>query len=105
MAKNLDIEAWDCSQDGELTAQNMRRKLKSQGYRCTEYTFYPGTDFPDHTHSISKKDSIVSGRFRFSMYGQEVVLKPGDMIVVPAHTVHNASVVGEEPVIFFDATK
>ena len=67
--------------------------------------FAPGTDFPDHTHAMSKKDSIVSGQFRFAMCGQEVLLQPGDMIVVPAGTVHNASVVGDESVIFFDASK
>lgn len=39
------------------------------------------------------------------MYGKEVILQPGDMIEVPAGALHNASVVGNDPVVFFDATK
>lgn len=101
----LRVEKWDSERDGPINEKSMRDKLKSQGYSCTRYTFPPGTDFPDHTHSVSKKDSIISGQFRFAMYGKEVVLKPGDMVVVPAGVVHNASVVGNESVVFFDATK
>lgn len=108
----LKVEHWNSEKDGALNETSMRNKLKSQGYSCTRYTFPPGTDFPDHTHSVSKKDSIISGQFRFAMYllfyymlGNEVILQPGDMVVVPAGVVHNASVVGKESVIFFDATK
>lgn len=101
----LNVEHWDSRRDGPLNERNMGNKLKSQGYSFTKYVFARGTDFPDHTHAMSKKDSIVSGQFRFAMCGQEVILQPGDMIVVPAGTVHNASVVGDESVIFFDASK
>ncbi|KAL5017326.1 hypothetical protein ScPMuIL_006915 [Solemya velum] len=105
MGEKLNIEKWNIAVDGALTEENMKKKLKSQGYNYTMYSFCPGTDFPDHTHSYSKKDSIISGRFRFSMYGVTVILEPGDMMEVPKNTVHNASVVGSETVIFFDATK
>lgn len=102
---DLCIEHWDKDKDGELSADNMRKKLKNQGYNCTQYTFPPGTTFPDHTHDVNKKDAIVSGLFKFTMYGKEVVLKPGDTIEVPRNTVHNAEVVGTENVLFFDSTK
>ena len=100
----IQIEPWNESVDGSLCAENMKKKLRKQGYHCTMYTFSPGTDFPDHTHSISKKDSIITGRFQFTMFGETVVLKPGDMVDVPKNTVHNARVVGNENVVFFDAT-
>ena len=101
----LKVEKWNSERDGPLNEKSMRNKLKSQGYSCTRYTFPPGTDFSDHTHSVSKKDSILSGQFRFAMLGKEVILQPGDMIEVPAGVVHNASVIGSASVVFFDATK
>ena len=101
----INIERWDPARDGDLTESNMKRKLEKQGYNYIKYTFSPGTDFPDHTHSVSKKDSILTGRFEFVMYGETVVLEPGDMVEVPKNTVHNARVVGKENVVFFDATK
>ena len=79
---NLEVEKWVKSKDGPLSVQNMEKKLRSQGYSFTKYTFSPGTDFPDHTHGYEKKDSIVTGKFWFRMYGKEVVLEPGDMMVV-----------------------
>lgn len=84
----LKVEHWNSEKDGALNETSMRNKLKSQGYSCTRCTFPPGTDFPDHTHSVSKKDSIISGQFRFAMLGNEVILQPGDMVVVPAGVVH-----------------
>lgn len=101
----IQIEHWNEGADGRLSVENMEKKLKKQGYRCMMYEFSPGTNFPDHTHGISKKDSIVTGQFQFTMFGETVVLKPGDMVDVPKDTVHNAKVVGNESVTFFDATK
>ena len=74
----LQVEKWNTETDGPLNVASMRRKLKSQGYSCIKYTFPPGTDFPDHTHNVSKKDSIIAGQFRFAMKGREVILQPGD---------------------------
>ncbi|XP_045172863.1 uncharacterized protein LOC123534614 [Mercenaria mercenaria] len=105
MASKIKVEKWDDSVDGTLSVEAMEKKLRKQGYHCTQYQFSPGTNFPDHTHSISKKDSIVTGQFQFCMYGETIILKPGDMVEVPKNTVHNAKVVGNESVVFFDATK
>ena len=35
----------------------------------------------------------------------EVVLEAGDVVAVPRGTVHSAEVMGEEPVVSFDATR
>ena len=50
----------------------MLSKLRDEGYETIMYTFAPGTAFGDHSHSVAKKDSILSGRFLFRMHGQEV---------------------------------
>ena len=97
------IEHWNAATDGVLNAANMMKKLKKQGYNCTQYTFTPGTYFPDHSHNVSKKDAIVAGVFQFTMLGKTVVLHPGDTVEVPKGTVHNAEVVGEQSVTFIDA--
>ncbi|KAK2170272.1 hypothetical protein LSH36_3g01029 [Paralvinella palmiformis] len=101
---SLPVESWDDAKDGPLSIENMKKKLESQGYHCTQYEFGPGTVFPDHDHSITKKDAIVSGRVRFTMNNKTVIMKPGDMLEVPKGVVHNAAVVGNEPVVFFDST-
>ncbi|XP_052799349.1 uncharacterized protein LOC128230963 [Mya arenaria] len=105
MERKIKVEKWNEQEDGQLCVENMEKKLRKQGFSCTMYEFSPGTTFPDHTHEISKKDSIVTGQFQFSMYGKTIVMQPGEMIEVPKNTVHNAKVVGNQTVTFFDATK
>ena len=104
MGSKLKVEKWNSDSDGQLCLENMEKKLSEQGYSFTQYEFPPGTNFPNHTHGISKKDSIISGRFQFSMFGETVVLEPGDMVEEPLNTVHNAKVVGNSNVVFYDAT-
>lgn len=99
------VEKWDEAKWGPLTEANMRRKLEAEGYSVARYTYPPGTFFPDHTHALDKKDAVLRGRFRIRLLGQDVILEPGDMIAVPAHTVHCAEVVGQEPVVSLDASK
>ena len=54
---------------------------------------------------IDKKDTVISGQFRMTAAGKEFILGPGDMLLVPANTVHTAEVVGKTPVVSLDATK
>lgn len=54
----------------------MLKKLQSEGYDTTVYTFGPGTTFGDHSHSVDKKDAILGGQFLFRMGGEEVGYVP-----------------------------
>ena len=100
----MKVERWDKSL-GEMNEANMRKWLRSLGYDVTRYTYSPGTYFPDHTHSIDKKDTVLSGRFRLIAAGQEFILEAGDALEIPAGTVHSAEAIGNESVISLDATR
>jgi quercetin dioxygenase-like cupin family protein len=101
----MNIERWNEERDGPLSESAMRRKLEERGYRVSRYVYPPGTFFPDHTHGIDKIDAVLSGRFRMTIEGREVILEAGEWISVPRGTVHSAEVVGIEPVVSLDATK
>ncbi|KAK3786092.1 hypothetical protein RRG08_045479 [Elysia crispata] len=103
--KSIRLIKWDPSTDGKLSDGAMADKLQRMGYYSTKYTFPPGTDFPDHTHNITKMDAITSGKFFLSMHDQSLVMEPGDIVEVPKQVVHNAHVVGSDPVTFFDSSK
>jgi quercetin dioxygenase-like cupin family protein len=101
----MRAESWDETRDGPFTEEAIRRRLEGMGYRVSRYVYSPGTVFPDHRHDIDKIDAVVSGRFRMSMEGREVVLTAGDWLEVPRGTVHSAEVVGSDPVVSLDATR
>ncbi len=83
----------------------MRRKLTSEGYSVARYVYSRGTLFPDHTHSVDKKDVVLEGKFLITLEGEEFLLQAGDSIEVPRNAVHSAQVVGEESVVSLDAVK
>lgn len=99
------VRRWNSERDGEPTEEALREKLSERGFRASRYTYSPGTRFPEHTHEEAKIDAVVSGRFRLTVEGEEVVLEPGDWVEVPAGTRHTAEVVGGEPVVSLDATR
>ena len=100
----LRIEHWQ-QEWGPLSEAAMRRRLEAEGYSASRYVYSPGTEFPEHTHSVDKKDTVLRGRLKIGAEGREVVLEPGDMIEIPAGTVHTAEVVGAEAVTSLDATR
>ena len=95
---------WNAA-DGPLTEEALRDKLESLGYRVARYVYQPGTVFPDHRHDVDKIDAVLSGRFRLVVRGHMKVLGPGDWIEIPRGAVHNAAVIGDEPVVSLDAVK
>lgn len=105
ITKEMIIEKWNSQRDGSLSEQAIRKKLEREGYHVSRYVYTPGTYFPDHTHSVDKKDAVLSGLLRITMGREEVVLEAGDCVVVPGGAVHSAEVVGNEPVVSLDATK
>lgn len=101
----MNVERWDAGRDGPPTEALLRARLEGRGYAVHRYVYPPGTSFPDHAHAIDKIDAVLSGRFRMTVEGHEVVLGPGDCLAVPAGTVHSAAVVGDEAVVSLDATR
>jgi quercetin dioxygenase-like cupin family protein len=100
----MTVHGWS-PVDGPLTEAALRAKLEAFGYRVAKYVYEPGTIFPDHKHDVDKIDAVLSGRFRLVVRGHMKVLGPGQWIEIPRGTIHNASVMGDEPVVSLDAVK
>ena len=100
----LKVVHWDPAW-GPVSEQAMRQQLEAAGYAVSRYCYAAGTFFPAHTHSVQKRDTVLSGKLRITWDGGSVVLERGDMIDVPAGASHSAEVVGDESVLSLDATK
>ena len=97
-------QRWSAA-DGPFTESALRAKLEAMGYRVARYVYEPGTVFPDHKHDVDKIDAVLAGRFRLVVRGHMKVLGPGEWIEIPRGAIHNATVVGDEPVVSLDAVK
>lgn len=101
----MPVHRWNSTLDGEFSEPALRRKLEAQGYRVAKYVYPPGTTFPDHKHGVDKIDAVVSGRFRLVIGGHVALLGPGTWVDVPRGVTHNATVLGDEPVVSLDAVR
>jgi quercetin dioxygenase-like cupin family protein len=101
----MQVEHWDRDRDGKLSAHALRRKMEERGYSVNCYTYSPGTFFPAHTHPVDKIDAVLCGEFRITMGRDSVLVKPGDLVLVPKGTEHSAEVVGDRPVVSLDGIK
>ena len=53
-----------------------------------EVGFEAGAIGADHTHPHTQLSYVLAGRFRYTVEGKSVEMKPGDSIVVPGGAVH-----------------
>jgi quercetin dioxygenase-like cupin family protein len=59
--------------------------------------FAPGASFPRHTHPGEEIIYVLEGTLEYEVAGKPVTLKAGDVLFVPAGTVHAAKNVGTGP--------
>ena len=83
----------------------LRARLEAEGFRVTLHLLAPGTTFDAHCPCESRIDVVFSGQLKVVIEGEERLLGPGDWQLVPAGVSMSAAVLGEEPVLGFDAVR
>lgn len=58
--------------------------------------FAPGSAFPRHTHPGEEIIYVIAGSLEYEIDGKPVKVKAGDVLFVPAGTVHAAKNVGSD---------
>jgi quercetin dioxygenase-like cupin family protein len=101
----IEVMRWDAGKDGELTKENMVKKMEKMGFKCAHYTFEAGKVFHEHTHEETKIDAIFSGEFEVGMDGETAKLGPGDMVLIASNKPHTARVLGSAKVELIDGSK
>ncbi len=100
-----ELLRWNEEVDGVLSESAMQKKLEALGYSVDRWVYAPGTVFDFHTHGVDKIDGVLKGLFKITMYGEDVILGPGDAVKVPKGAEHRAEVLGTESVVSLDAIK
>lgn len=56
--------------------------------------FEPNGDIPEHSHPHEQAGICLEGQFELIVRGQSQIVSPGEMYIIPGHTVHAARAVG-----------
>jgi quercetin dioxygenase-like cupin family protein len=85
------------AQTGIKRTDLQRHDLSTPGREAVQVRvdFEPGTAFPNHTHPGEEIIYVLAGTLEYQIEGKPAVtLKAGDVLFIPAGTVHAAKNVG-----------
>lgn len=99
----VDIIPW--SKSAKPTLEGLKAMLKREGLQCELYSDPAGMKYGRHKHDFDDFVVIVSGKMKLGTDSGTWVLKPGDRVDLPAHTMHWAEVMGKEEVKYLSAAK
>ena len=77
-------------------AAQLKMIFEAEGLEPREELLQPEVKISDHRHPFDEVRVIVSGELMFNVAGNQVLLRPGDRIEIPANTRHSYSCHGQQ---------
>lgn len=84
----LEIRPWNGT--SPPTEEALAERLAGEGFSSFCWSDAPNAHYDEHEHDRDESIWLVSGAIRFGAGGRELVLAPGDRLMLPAGTRHTA---------------
>ena len=72
-----------------LDRDQVAHDWKMQGYSCDLFTDPPGREWNNFVHSTNELVTVVVGKLRLTIDGDEIVAEPGDEVFIPRGICHS----------------
>ncbi|NJN69545.1 MAG: cupin domain-containing protein [Nitrospira sp.] len=72
-----------------LDRDQVARNWRKRGYSCNLFTDPPGREWNDFVHTTNELVSIMVGKLRLTIGGEELVAEPGDEVFIPQGILHS----------------
>jgi quercetin dioxygenase-like cupin family protein len=95
----VEVRRWDEEPVEQLAPTIGRQMLHTQAMTVARVHLAAGAVVPRHQHVNEQVANVVSGRLRFVVGDEEVVLGAGDSIALPADVPHEVEALEESLVI------
>jgi quercetin dioxygenase-like cupin family protein len=99
MAERQQVIDWESIDASEPFPGIIRQALVTATSTIVRYTYHPGCVFPVHQHPEEQITIVHSGEIAFEVAGEPVILRAGQMAVIPGGTPHGARVTANETVV------
>jgi len=76
-----------------------RQTIAGERLMLCRVTLGPRVDTPVHSHPHEQMTVVERGRVRFTIGGSERVAVAGDVLHIPSHVAHGATMLDEEVVL------
>lgn len=86
----LHAGAWTSFPEREVLPGNFRRAVAGREMGLNHIRWVHPTELPEHTHPDAEQAiCMLTGRLEFTVSGEVMELRAGDVCVVPRHAVHS----------------
>jgi quercetin dioxygenase-like cupin family protein len=96
VASGLALHVALAQQAGIKRTDLQRHDLSALGREVVQarVDFAPGVAFPKHSHPGEEIIYVLEGTLEYTIDGKPVTVKPGDVLFVPAGTIHSVKNIG-----------
>ncbi len=81
---------WGAVKQEEVNPRMWRKIITGEKAMIAELFIAQGGSVPAHQHESEQLSYALEGVLRLELEGQEVVLRPGDVLVIPSNVPHSA---------------
>ena len=98
LGSGLALQLASAQQQGVKRTELQRRDLSVPGREVIQVRvdLEPGVTFPKHSHPGEEIIYVLKGEWEYDVAGKLTRLKAGDVLFIPAGTIHGAKNVGSD---------
>lgn len=72
-----------------LERDEVSREWGRRGYSCDLFVDPPGREWNDFVHATNELVTVVDGKLKLTIEGEEIVAEPGDEVFIPKGACHS----------------
>src|SRR6266700_6502172 len=93
------VTDWDQIESQTIGEGITRQMLVGNRIMVCRFTFDPFVVTPEHTHPHEQITMVVKGKVKFTISGEERIVKAGDILHFPSNNRHGATLLDEEVIM------
>ena len=82
--------SWDTVKKEELNPKFWRKLVTGEKAMLAQIFLGKGFVVPTHQHESEQISYIVNGALKFNLEGKEIVVRTGELLVIPSNVPHSA---------------
>jgi len=81
---------WNEVEKKQIDPLTIRQAIHGEKMTIARFDLRKGAAVPEHSHHNEQIATIQSGSSRFTVAGEEVILRAGEFLCIPPHVPHSA---------------
>ncbi len=69
--------------------EDVSRSWGKRGYSCDIFVDPPGREWNNFVHSTNELVTVMAGKLRMTINGEEIIAEPGDEVFIPKGACHS----------------